>query len=72
MENSLKSLTAALPQSRSIRAFAQAHGLSVPTVYRMIQRRELVALKAGPRRTIITTAAELHWLASLPRVAGEA
>jgi len=58
-----------MPHSRGIRDFACAHGLSVPTVYRMIQRGELVALKAG-RRSIITSQHEASWLASLPRVGG--
>lgn len=56
-------------QSRSIREFANAHGLSVVTVYRLIERGELVALKAG-RRSIITAGHEAEWLASLPRVGG--
>lgn len=58
-----------LRQSRSFREFARAHGLSVVTVYRLIQRGELVALKAG-RRATITAEHECQWLASLPRVGG--
>lgn len=60
---------APMPHSRGIRDFACAHGLSVPTVYRMIERGELVALKAG-RRSIITNQHEADWLKSLPRVGG--
>jgi hypothetical protein len=36
----------------------------------MIERGELVALKAG-RRSIITNQHEADWLKSLPRVGGE-
>lgn len=56
-----------LPRSRSIRDFARAHGLSVPTVYRLIERGELVARKVG-RRSLITDDDEARWLASLPRI----
>ena len=65
----LSPTSATMPHSRGIRDFACAHGLSVPTVYRMIERGELVALKAG-RRSIITSHDESLWLASLPHVGG--
>ena len=58
-----------LPRSRGVPDFARAHGLSVPTVYRLIERGELIARKVG-RRTLITADDEARWLASLPRLGG--
>lgn len=54
--------------SRGVHEFAAAHGLSVPTVHRLIAGGSLTAVKVG-RRTLILAADEARWLESLPRIA---
>lgn len=55
--------------SKSLKQLAATHGVSLPTIFRLIAAGKIEARKIG-RRTIVTAEAEKAWLDSLPRAGG--
>jgi hypothetical protein len=57
---------AAVRELWSIADFAEAHAISKRQVYVLIERGDVEGVSIG-RRTLVTEASRLAWLANLPR-----
>lgn len=65
------SVSVSVPQAYTIASFQAAFGIGKTTVFAEIAAGRLEARKAGGR-TLIPAEAAARWLASLPKVGGQA